>query len=349
MRGALSNPTGRFERVQREAFDDGWNDHDSATPAPLPTRVTDEFCKSIISSNQSPDLLFERSINPYRGCEHGCVYCFARPTHSYLGLSAGLDFETKLYAKGNAAAVLAEALSKPNYTALPIALGANTDPYQPIEREHGLTRQLLTVLWEHRHPVYIITKSNLVLRDVDILEPMAQNNLVQVLMSVTTLDRTLARAMEPRAPTPQRRLDAVQALASAGVPTGVLCAPMIPALNDVEMERLLEAASAAGARSAGYALLRLPHEIKTLFTEWLETHYPERATHVLNNLRDMRDGALYNSQFGTRMRGTGAYADMLAQRFKLACRRLGFNHERMNLTTTLFCVPPQRGQQLQLF
>lgn len=347
VRGALSNPTGRFEAFTRHAFDDGWDNEPA--PAPLPTQVRREMSRSIITQNQSPDVPFSRSINPYRGCEHGCIYCFARPSHSYLGLSAGLDFETRLVAKENAAETLRHEFDKRSYVPEVIALGTNTDPYQPIERQQRITRGLLEVFAAYNHPVSIITKSNAVLRDLDILAPMAERGLVSVLLSVTTLDRTLSRAMEPRAPTPARRLEAIAALHQAGIPTGVLAAPMIPALNDNEMERILQAAAEAGARMAGYVFLRLPYEIKDLFTHWLQEHYPDRAAHVLNLVRDGRGGRLYDATFTTRMRGTGPVADLLSRRFALATRRLGLNERRQVLRTDMFAVPPRAGDQLALF
>ena len=348
-RGAIGNRAGRYEPYTREQIDDGWW-RDDETP-PLSTTVIDEACRSVISRNTSPDVPFDRSINPYRGCEHGCVYCFARPTHAYLGLSPGLDFETKLFAKPDAPRLLAEELRKPGYRPRPIMLGANTDPYQPIERQRRLTRGILEVLAEFRHPVAIATKSALVVRDLDILAPMAEQRLVSVGLSVTSLDPRLARIMEPRASTPGKRLAAVRALSEARVPVAVMTAPLIPFINDHELERILEAASAAGASGANYVLLRLPLELKELFGEWLEAHFPDRAARVLGRLRDCRDGQLYVADWGTRMKGTGAYADLLAQRFVIACRRLGLAHgspAARALDCSRFRVP-KPGEQLGLF
>ena len=346
-RGAVSNPAGRFEPVSRVAFDDGWNSADELPP--LATTVTAERARKIITRNDSPDISFDRSLNPYRGCEHGCVYCFARPTHAFLGLSAGLDFETRLFAKTNAAELLEREISAPGYVPKTIALGTNTDPYQPIERQHRITRQVLEVLDRANHPVGLVTKSALVLRDLDILSGMARRGLAKVALSVTTLDRRLARAMEPRASTPMRRLETMRQLAEAGVPTGVLVAPVIPALNDAEIEAILEATHTAGAREAGYVLLRLPQELKDVFRDWLLEHYPGRVRHVISVLRAMHDGKDYDPSWNKRMRGTGPYAWMLGRRFELAANRLGFNKERLKLRTDLF-VPPQRaGEQLSLF
>ena len=346
-RGAISNRVGRYEPETREAVDDGWAPAED-DPPPLRTTVTIDATRSIIARNQSPDLGFDRSINPYRGCEHGCVYCFARPTHAYLGLSPGLDFESRLFAKPNAAALLDEELRRPGYRPAVMAIGTNTDPYQPVEREMGITRRVLETLSAFNHPVGIVTKSALVLRDLDILAPMAEKGLVQVHLSLTTLDRGLARRMEPRAATPALRLGAIEALAKAGVPVGVLTAPMIPALNDMELERLLEAAAAAGATTAGYVLLRLPLEIKELFEEWLRTHVPDRADRVLRLVRDTRDGKLYDPAFGRRMRGQGPYAELLAKRFRLASHRLGLNRQRWKPELGLFRPPPRIGDQLSL-
>jgi DNA repair photolyase len=292
---------------------------------------------------------FDRSINPYRGCEHGCIYCFARPTHAYLGLSPGLDFETRIFSKPEAPELLRAELAKPGYRPAVIALGANTDPYQPVERELRITRRLLEVLLEHEHPASVVTKSHLVLRDLDLLVPMAQRGLASVFVSVTTLDADLARRMEPRAATPELRLDAIRRLAAAAVPVGVLASPMIPALNDAELEGILEAASSAGARTAGYILLRLPLELKELFAEWLQAHYPAKTSHVLNLLRETRGGALYRSGFGERMRGTGPYARLLEERFRLASRRHGLDAPLPPLDVTRFRPPRPAGAQLQLF
>lgn len=346
-RGSLSNRSGRFEALVREAVDDGWTLDDDEAP-PLRTTVTVDASRSVISYNRSPDIPFDRSINAYRGCEHGCVYCFARPSHAYLGLSPGQDFESRLFAKPDAAALLARELAAPGYRCAPIALGTNTDPYQPVERQWKITRQILEVLDAHEHPVTIVTKSALVLRDRDILAAMAARNLARVALSVTTLDRRLARAMEPRAATPGRRLDAVKGLAEAGIPVAVMAAPMIPALNDDELEAILEAAVAAGADSAGYVALRLPLEIKGLFEEWLQVHCPDRASRVLAQIREIRGGRLNDSGWGQRMTGTGARAELLRQRFRLACRRLGLNRSRRPLDTARFRIPPRPGDQLTL-
>jgi DNA repair photolyase len=348
-RGAIGNHTGRYEPHTRHAVDDGWW-RDAELP-PLVTTVTDEACRSVISRNTSPDVAFDRSINPYRGCEHGCVYCFARPTHAYLGLSPGLDFETKLFAKPDAPRLLAEELRKPSYRPRPIMLGANTDPYQPVERKRQLTRGILEVLAQFRHPVAIATKSALVVRDLDILAPLAEQRLVSVGLSITSLDPGLARVMEPRASAPGKRLAAVRALSEAGVPVAVMTAPLIPFVNDRELERILEAAAAAGASGTNYVLLRLPLELKELFTEWLEAHFPDRAARVLGCMRDCRDGQLYVADWGTRMKGTGEYARLLAQRFAIACRRLALAHgspAARTLDCSQFRVPPTAGEQLSL-
>ena len=347
-RGALSNQDGRYETHVHETFDDGWGTVDEDLPA-VKTTVSLDTTRSAITYNQSPDVGFDRSINAYRGCEHGCVYCFARPTHAYLGLSPGLDFETKLFAKPNAAALLEKELSKPGYQCQPIALGTNTDPYQPIERTYRITREILEVLSAYHHPVSIVTKSAMIERDMDILADMAIRGLAHVSLSVTTLDRKLARRMEPRAATPERRIAALQALHEAGVPTGVLVAPIIPALTDSEMEAILETCSQAGAQWAGYVLLRLPLEVKDLFKEWLETHEPGKREHVLSLLRQSHGGKEYEALFGERMRGKGSYADMIAQRFRLACQRLSLNKQHSQLDVTQFRPPVNRKAQLELF
>ena len=345
----MSNPVGRYEALDRVTFDDGWGAPDDPDDAPAPaTTVVDEQIQSIIARNDSPDVPFDRSINPYRGCEHGCVYCFARPTHAYLGLSPGLDFETQLRAKPEAAAVLRRELARGSYQCAPINLGANTDPYQPIERERRLTRAVLEVLAETQHPVTIITKSALVVRDLDLLGPMAAAGLAQVNLSLTTLDPALVQILEPRAARPHRRLAAIERLAAAGVPVGVLTSPMIPAINDGELEALLAAARGAGASYASFVVLRLPHELKQLFDDWLRAHFPDRAERVLSILRGMRGGALYDSDFATRMRGTGPYAQLLERRFVVARDRLGFAAVATPLDCTKF-VPPARGGQLRLF
>ncbi len=348
-RGTASNESGRFESEKRVAFDDGW-DHADDDPMPVATVLGVDSTRTIIARNQSPDIGFDRSINPYRGCEHGCIYCYARPSHAYLGLSPGLDFETRIFHKPHSATLLAAELHKKGYVCRPIALGSNTDPYQPFERRLHLTRAILEVLRDFCHPVTIVTKSALVQRDIDILAEMARERLAVVTVSLTTLDRSLARKMEPRAATPERRLDTIAALARAGIPTGVLTAPMIPALNDCEIETLLERARHAGAVSAGYVLLRLPLELKPLFREWLETHFPDKARHVLSLIAQAHGGKLYNSAWSKRMAGSGPYANMLRTRFDRACRKLGFN-QRSNeaLDTTRFRPPQRAGEQLALF
>jgi DNA repair photolyase len=346
-RGAQSNHSGRFEAERREAFDDGWDG--LADLDVFKTEVRDEPARTIITRNDSPDISFDRSINPYRGCEHGCIYCYARPTHCYLGHSAGLDFETKLYAKPDAAKLLERELSNPRYAPETIALGTNTDPYQPIEQERRLTRSILEVLERTQHPVGIVTKSALVVRDIDILGRMAERGLAKVALSVTTLDRGIARAMEPRATTPAKRLDALRRLSEAGIPTAVMVAPIVPGLTDSETEAILAAAHDAGVREAGYVLLRLPLEIKELFREWLKSEFPDRADRVLHLMQSMHGGRDYDSTFGLRQRGRGPYADQIAQRFRLACRRLGLNKERKSLRRDLFTRPVLAGQQMRLF
>jgi DNA repair photolyase len=345
-RGSISNLAGRYEPQLRESFDDGWSEDEA--PPPLRTETSLEQARTIITRNESPDIPFDRSINPYRGCEHGCSYCFARPSHAFLGLSPGLDFETKLTAKPNAAALLERELARPGYSPKPIALGTNTDPYQPIEREHRITRSLLEVLARAGHPVTIVTKSAAVTRDLDILAPMAGRGLAKVAISLTTLDRKLARAMEPRAPTPQKRLDAIRQLSEAGIPTAVLTAPIIPAINDPEIEALLEAAREAGAREAGYVLLRLPLELRDLFREWLLAHYPGKLRHVLSLVQSTRGGKDYVPDFSTRQTGTGVYAELIAKRHRLACERLGLMRRHQRLRTDLFVPPALPGQQLSL-
>ena len=327
-RGAASWVPGRYEKTVVEGEDDGWGSlsvEDETTPDPRPdTRVTEERARSIISRNQSPDIGFSQSVNPYRGCEHGCVYCFARPSHAYLDLSPGLDFETELFAKTNAAELLRKELAKPGYVPQPIALGINTDGYQPIEREYRITRACLEVLAQARHPVSLITKSALILRDLDLLVPMAEQELVSAMLSVTTLDNRLSSQLEPRAAAPHTRINTIAALHAAGVPVGVMVAPIIPMVTDRHLEHILEAAHAAGARGAGYVLLRLPHELKQVWREWLELHLPERAAHVMSLLRQMRGGQDYDSRFGSRMRGEGPFADIIAIRFAKAKARLDF-------------------------
>jgi DNA repair photolyase len=351
-RGALSQIQGRFETEARAPFDDGWQ-RDDEPLAPLQTTITIERARTIIARNDSPDVPFDQSINPYRGCEHGCVYCYARPSHSYLELSPGLDFETKLFAKSNAAELLRVELAKPGYDVSPISLGANTDCYQPAERKHRITRQILEILAQCDHPLTIVTKSALVERDLDLLAPMARKNLVKVFVSIGTLDRVLARRLEPRAASPQRRLDVLRAVSSAGVPCGVLVAALIPALNDMTLEHVLEEAAKAGAQEAAYVILRLPNELKDLFKEWLAEHYPQRADHVISIVRQMRGGKENDPRFGERMRGTGNYAELIAARFKIACRRFGLNgHGGGRRTPDLDCarfVPPSLGGQMKLF
>lgn len=353
-RGATINPASRFDRQETNAFDDGWETlaAEFADLAPLRTTMLRDSSRTAISWNKSPDIGFDRAVNPYRGCEHGCVYCYARPSHAYLGYSPGVDFESKLLYKPDVASLLEKELRKPGYTARPLALGSNTDPYQPIERTLKLTREVLEVMDRFSHPVTIVTKSAGVLRDIDILQELASRNLVRVYISLTTLDAPLARKMEPRAATPYRRLQALTELSQAGIPTGVLAAPMIPGLNDAELERILEAAHKAGARQAGYVLLRLPHELKQIFEDWLHTNVPERARHVLQLIRETRGGGLNDANFGKRFTGTGVYADLLARRFAVAARQFAL-HERDDLDCTQFRAPStQHGfaeTQMSLF
>jgi DNA repair photolyase len=353
LRGARSRIQGRFESELREAFDDGWTREDEPA-APLATTVTEERARSIIARNDSPDVPFEQSINPYRGCEHGCPYCYARPSHAYLELSPGLDFESKLFAKTNAAELLREELSRPGYEARPLAFGTNTDCYQPIERRYRIMRQVLEVLAASEHPLTIVTKSALIERDLDLLAPMAAKNLVKAFVSINTLDRQLARRLEPRAASPQRRVDTLRALAAAGIPCGVMVAPTIPALTDKSIEEVLAAAAAAGATMAGWIMLRLPNEVRPLFKEWLAAHYPQRAEHVISIVRQVRGGRENDPRFGSRMSGSGNYAELIAQRFEIACKRLGLNSEddHMAARGSLDCArfkPPLRGPQMQLF
>jgi DNA repair photolyase len=336
-RGALSNASSRFDDEKKIRTTDGWDIEDELPP--LRTTLTRDATRTILARNTSPDVPFDRSINPYRGCEHGCIYCFARPTHAYLGLSPGLDFETKILFKPEAAKLLEAELASPKYRPDVVAMGTNTDPYQPVERELKITRSILKVLSDFNNPVGIVTKNHLVTRDIDILADMARRNLAEVFLSVTTLDKALARDMEPRASTPHRRLDAVRELSAAGIPTGVMTAPMIPGLNDHEMESILEAASEAGATRAGFTVLRLPLEIKDLFDEWLRANRPDRAEKVLSLIRQMRGGALYQAEFGLRMRGEGPIAQLLAARFSAAVKRLGLNKIRYRLDTLRFAVP----------
>ncbi|MBB2688051.1 PA0069 family radical SAM protein [Rhizobium sophoriradicis] len=345
-RGAGLNPTGRFEALQRETFDDGWQTLEELPP--FKTEVQIEKPRAAITRNESPDVAFDRSINPYRGCEHGCIYCFARPTHAYMGLSAGLDFETKLFAKPDAAKLLERELAKPGYKVRAIAIGTNTDPYQPVEKEWRIMRGILEVLNKANHPVSIVTKSAMILRDLDILQEMAAKNLVRVGISVTTLDRKLARTMEPRAATPPRRLETIHTLSEAGIQTAVMAAPLIPALNDHELERILESAKAAGAVEASYVILRLPLEVSPLFRDWLLQHYPDRYRHVMSLVRSMRGGKDYDAEFGKRMKGAGPYAWQIARRFEMAARRFGLTRRGLPLRDDLFVPPGGSGVQLSL-
>jgi DNA repair photolyase len=346
-RGALSNPPGRFETRAIDAVDDGW--YLEEEPDSIATTLEPDKARAVITTNDSPDIPFDQSINPYRGCEHACVYCYARPSHAYLGLSPGLDFETRLFYKADVATVLESELARPGYVCKPIMLGANTDPYQPVEKRAKVTRSILEVLNRTRHPVAVITKSALVVRDLDLLTDLARDNLVSVTLSVTTLDDELKRKLEPRAAAPAARVRTLAALAAASVPCGVMVAPVIPAITDHEMERILEACAAAGARWAGYVLLRLPYEVKDLFREWLAAHYPERAAHVMSLIHGMRGGRDNDPNFGSRMRGTGPYALLLRNRFRLACQRLGLNSAgRGALDTTRFAAPVPAGAQLRL-
>lgn len=346
-RGAALNTSGRFEPQSRESFDDGWDSLEDLPP--LQTEVQEERARTIITRNESPDLSFDRSINPYRGCEHGCVYCFARPSHAYMGLSPGLDFETRLFAKPNAAQLLERELSKPGYVPRPMAIGTNTDPYQPLERDYKLMREILEVLDNCSHPVAIVTKSALVGRDIDILSRMAERNLVKVALSVTTLDRKLCRTMEPRASAPHKRLSAIKALSEAGIPVSVMMAPIIPALNDSEIEAVLEAAADQGASEVAYVLLRLPLEVSELFRDWLLRERPHRYRHVMNLIRSMRGGKDYDAKWGERMRGRGPYAEQISRRVSLAAKRFGLNIRRKKLDTNAFVQPQKGGVQLDLF
>ena len=345
-RGAVSNVTGRHETERRQAGDDGWGILD-VIAAPR-TEITYERARTIITKNDSPDISFDRSINPYRGCEHGCSYCFARPTHANMGLSPGLDFETKLFVKTGAAALLEKELAAPRYEAKTIAIGTNTDPYQPIERTEKITRQILEVLSAANHPVGIVTKSALVLRDLDILAPMAAKGLVKVALSITTLDADLARRLEPRASAPARRLHAIEELAKAGVPVNVMVAPIIPAINDAEIETILTRAAALGAREAGYVMLRLPLEVQDLFEEWLDAHFPDKHRHVMTLVKSMRKGKAYDAAWGERMTGTGPFAWMIGRRFQAAVARNNYRTERLKLRTDLFRRPSPAGEQLCL-
>jgi DNA repair photolyase len=346
-RGTVSNTSGRFEPLARVAFDDGWQGIEDLPP--FKTTVTVDSTRKIIARNDSPDISFDRSINPYRGCEHGCVYCFARPTHAYLGLSPGLDFESKLFMKPHAPELLERELAAPSYVPKVIAIGTNTDPYQPIERRYQIMRRILEVLERAGHPVGIVTKSALVLRDLDILTRMAKRNLVKVAISVTTLDPKLARVMEPRASTPPRRLEALRQLVKAGVPAAAMVAPVIPAINDAEIERILDAVAETGVRNAGYVLLRLPLEIRDLFREWLNENFPDRAEHVFKLVHDTRGGKDYDSTWGKRMTGSGPVAWMIGRRFEVACERLGFNKTSVKTTIEHFRHPRPASAQLDLF
>jgi len=353
-RGAAINPEGRFEKVERVAFDDGWVHEDGDDERALKTQIIEEKAASIITRNQSPDIPYTQSINPYQGCEHGCIYCYARPTHAYRNLSPGVDFETRIFAKVNAAELLRKELAKPGYRCEVISLGANTDPYQPAERKLNITRGILDVCAEFNQPVGIVTKNALVERDLDILVPMAQKHLVNVFVSVNNLDHEIARRLEPRCVAPQRRLEAIRTLSQAGVPVGVLVAPVIPFLTDDQIEAVLEAAFEAGATQAGYVVLRLPYEVKTLFRDWLERHYPLKAKHVMSRVQELRGGRDNDPNFGSRMRGQGAFAELLARRFEIARRRIGYDtRSRMlrnaSLDTTLFRVPAQVVKQMSLF
>ncbi len=349
-RGAASQVSSRFDTTATIGVDDGWNSvYEDIDELPrLQTQVTEERARTVISRNNSPDVGFSTSVNPYRGCEHGCVYCFARPSHSYLSLSPGLDFETRLFAKTNAPERLREELAKPSYKCSPIALGINTDSYQPIERTYQVTRQCLEILAEAKHPVSFVTKSALISRDIELLASMAKEQLVTVYFSVTTLDRKLSAKLEPRAAAPHARLRAIRQLCDAGIPVGVLVAPVIPCINDHELEAILETSFSHGARAAGYVLLRLPHELKEIWREWLELHYPKRAGHVMSLIRQMHGGKDYESSFGTRMRGTGAFAELLASRFRRKHRELGFGR-LPPLNIDLFRPPRSPSPQGQLF
>lgn len=345
-RASAINPSGRYEAFSTEAIDDGWNTLEDLEP--FKTEVQVERPRTIITRNASPDIAFDRSVNPYRGCEHGCVYCFARPTHAYQGLSAGVDFESRLFVKPDAAQLLKKEITRPGYKVSTIAIGTNTDPYQPIEREWMIMRALLEVLERHNHPVGIVTKSALVLRDADILARMAEKGLAKVALSVTTMDRKLARSMEPRASTPSKRLEAIKRLNDAGIPASVMAAPLIPGLNDHEIERILDAAAGLGAKEAGYVLLRLPLEVAPVFKEWLLRHYPERYRHVMSLIRSMRGGKDYDAKWNERMRGSGPYAVQIGRRFELAARRYGLNKMRLSLRTDLFAPKSEKEQQLSL-
>ncbi|AQR61798.1 radical SAM protein [Brevundimonas sp. LM2] len=348
-RGARSNRSGRYEAVEKVAFDDGWTDAEGPAPTQVPTTVTPLRSRTIISKNQSPDIGFERSINPYNGCSHGCIYCYARPSHAWMGLSPGLDFETRIFSKPDAARLLEQELSARKYVCKRIHIGGNTDPYQPDERELKITRGVLEVAARFNQPVSVITKSNLITRDLDILGPMGRDRLATAFISITTLDRNLARAMEPRAATPARRLEAISRLAEAGVPVGVGFSPVIPGLNDHELESVLDAAAKAGAVTAMYVTLRLPLEIKDLFREWLDEARPDRAARVMSLVRQTRGGKDYDADWAQRMKGTGPVADLIAARFKAAVKRYGLDGPRHDLDTTRFAVPTGSRRQMDLF
>ena len=359
-RGAGFNPPNRYETIRRDPFFDGWEPEalpdlgregpaPAPAPATVPTTVTVDATRTVIARNESPDVGFDRSINPYRGCEHGCVYCYARPSHAWLGLSPGVDFETRLFAKPDAAALLRQELARPSYRCEPIAMGTNTDPYQPVERERRITRSILKVLSDCNHPVTIVTKSALIERDIDILAPMAEKGFAAAALSVTTLERTVARAMEPRASAPARRLAAIRSLAEAGIPVRVMVAPVVPGITDHEMEAILEAARDAGASVASYIVLRLPGEVKDLFCDWLDAHYPARRNKVLNTVRSLREGKLNTAEWGERMVGKGAFGKALDIRFAMAIRRLGLKREGRALRTDLFAKPTRDGRQMSLF
>ena len=345
-RGAAANPAVRYDRLRTEPADDGWDIAEDRPP--VRTEITIDRSRTILARNRSPDIPFDRSINPYRGCEHGCVYCFARPSHADLGLSPGLDFETRLTVKPRAAELLAAALAKPGYAVRPIAIGTNTDPYQPIERQHAIMRRVLEVLAEHRHPVSITTKGTLITRDLDILGPMGRAGLAHVAVSLTTLDNRLSRAMEPRAAAPGRRIGMIRALAQAGVPVQVNTSPIVPALNDHEIERLIAAAAEAGARHASYTVLRLPREVSELFRDWLARHFPDRAARIMGKVRELHGGRDYDPAWGRRMKGEGVLAQLIARRFRLAVARAGLDRPLPPLRCDLFRVPPRAGDQLAL-
>jgi DNA repair photolyase len=347
-RAALNNQQSRFVTEQKELIDDGWGTVDEPL-TPLRTTLTKDTARKVITYNQSPDVGFDRSINPYRGCEHGCIYCFARPTHAYLNLSPGLDFESRLFYKPDAASLLRKELSARRYQPAPVALGINTDAYQPVEKQTGLTREILEVLAEFRHPLTIVTKSALIERDIDILADLARDNLVRVVVSVTTLDHRLVRIMEPRATAPARRMQVISKLHNAGIPVGVLVAPIIPVLTDHELEAILKTCRDAGAATAGYVLLRLPHEVKQLFREWLATHFPDKAQHVMNRIQDCRAGQDYVAEFGSRMRGNGPFAELIGQRFKLATRKYGYGEDEVLNVEKFRKANDATENQLELF